>query len=45
VIRTQELLEARIDGGEQFSRANDFGFLKPWRNTTNLGQEKKCSVI
>jgi hypothetical protein len=30
VIRTQELLEARkIDGGEQFSRANDFGFLKP----------------
>jgi hypothetical protein len=25
-----KLLEARkIDGGEQFSRANDFGFLKP----------------
>jgi hypothetical protein len=28
VIRTQELIEAKIDGGEQFSLSNNFGFLK-----------------
>ena len=41
VIRTNELIQARIDGGEQrFSRANDFGYskhpketLKIWDNT------------
>jgi hypothetical protein len=38
VIRTQELIEARkIDGGAIFSRANDFGFLKPNRDIRNLG--------
>lgn len=38
LIRTQELLAARrIDGGQQFfTRANDFGFSKNWKETFSI---------
>ena len=38
LIRTQELLAARrIDGGQQFfTRANDFGFSKNWKETFEI---------
>lgn len=43
VIRTQELIEARIiDGGEQFfSRANDFGFSKNPTETLEIWDKEK----